>query len=172
LILDRHSIAHVMKRSAIGSLASFIVFSVISAASVMADPAEDAVAKLSELSRQAEQTTEAMHSAQLDLNEKLAAEQAAERKLADAQAAAETAKARLATFQNAVNKVAAASYMGGHTDGLTAILTAESPQMLIEGLAVQPSLPPSRPLPCARTCSTSRVNCRSRSPSSSRSIRR
>ena len=39
--------------------------------------------------------------------------------------------------QNAVNKVAAASYMGGHTDGLTAILTAESPQMLIEGLAVQ-----------------------------------
>jgi cell wall-associated NlpC family hydrolase len=137
LILDRHSIAHVMKRSAIGSLASFIVFSVISAASVMADPAEDAVAKLSELSRQAEQTTEAMHSAQLDLNEKLAAQQAAERKLADAQAAAETAKARLATFQNAVNKVAAASYMGGHTDGLTAILTAESPQMLIEGLAVQ-----------------------------------
>jgi cell wall-associated NlpC family hydrolase len=126
-----------MKRSAIGSLASFIVFSVISAASVMADPAEDAVAKLSELSRQAEQTTEAMHSAQLDLNEKLAAQQAAERKLADAQAAAETAKTRLATFQNAVNKVAAASYMGGHTDGLTAILTAESPQMLIEGLAVQ-----------------------------------
>jgi cell wall-associated NlpC family hydrolase len=126
-----------MKRSAIGSLASFIVFSVISAASVMADPAEDAVAKLSELSRQAEQTTEAMHSAQLDLNEKLAAQQAAEGKLADAQAAAETAKARLATFQNAVNKVAAASYMGGHTDGLTAILTAESPQMLIEGLAVQ-----------------------------------
>jgi cell wall-associated NlpC family hydrolase len=126
-----------MKRSAIGSLASFIVFSVISAASVMADPAEDAVAKLSELSRQAEQTTEAMHSAQLDLNEKLAAQQAAERKLADDQAAAEAAKGRLASFQNAVNKVAAASYMGGHTDGLTAILTAESPQMLIEGLAVQ-----------------------------------
>src|SRR3982074_3663989 len=94
---------------------------------VQADPADDAVAKLSELSRQAEQTTEAMHSAQLDLNEKLAAQQAAERKLADDQAAAEAAKGRLASFQNAVNKVAAASYMGGHTDGLTAILTAESP---------------------------------------------
>ena len=40
-----------------------------------------------------------MHSAQLDLNEKLAAQQAAERKLADDQAAAETAKARLATFR-------------------------------------------------------------------------
>ena len=34
----------------------------------------DAMAKLSELSRQAEQTTEAMHSAQLDLNNKLAAQ--------------------------------------------------------------------------------------------------
>ncbi|OBI92872.1 peptidoglycan hydrolase RipC [Mycobacterium asiaticum] len=135
--LDRHSIARVVKRSAIGSLASFVVLAGVSAATVLADPAEDALAKLNELSRQAEQTTEAMHSAQLDLNDKLAAQQAAERKLADAQAALATAKERLATFQTAVNKVAAATYMGGRTDGLDAILTAESPQLLIDGLAVQ-----------------------------------
>ncbi|ORA08179.1 peptidoglycan hydrolase RipC [Mycobacterium asiaticum] len=135
--LDRHSIARVVKRSAIGSLASFVVLAGVSAATVLADPAEDALAKLNELSRQAEQTTEAMHSAQLDLNEKLAAQQAAERKLADAQAALATAKERLATFQTSVNRAAAAAYMGGRTDGLDAILTAESPQLLIDGLAVQ-----------------------------------
>ena len=45
------------------------------------------MAKLSELSRQAEQTTEAMHSAQLDLNQKLAVQQAADKKHTDDQAA-------------------------------------------------------------------------------------
>lgn len=133
----RHLIARGLKRSAIGSLAGFIVMSGIAAASVSADPADDALAKLNELSRQAEQTTEAMHSAQLDLNEKLAAQQAAEKKLTDDQAALEAAKARLSTFQAAVNKVAAATYMGGRTDSLDAMLTAESPQLLIDGLAVQ-----------------------------------
>ena len=102
-----------------------------------ADPAEDALAKLNELSRQAEQTTEAMHSAQLDLNAKLAAQRAADKKLADDQAAAAAAKARLATFQTAVNKLAAATYMGGRTDGMNAFMTAESPQQLIDKMAMQ-----------------------------------
>jgi cell wall-associated NlpC family hydrolase len=133
----RHSIARVVKRFAIGSFASFVVFSGITAAGALADPADDAMAKLNELSRQAEQTTEAMHSAQLDLNEKLAAQQAAERKLTDDQAKLEAARARLANFQGAVNKVAAATYMGGRTDGLDAILTAASPQSLIDGLTIQ-----------------------------------
>ncbi len=102
-----------------------------------ADPAEDALAKLNQLSRQAEQTTEAMHSAQLDLNDKVAALRVAVRKHADDQAAADAAKARLAAFQTAVNKLAAATYMGGHVDGMEAILTAESPQGLIEKLSMQ-----------------------------------
>lgn len=102
-----------------------------------ADPAQDALAKLNQLSRQAEQTTEAMHSAQLDLNEKLAAQRAADKKHADDQAAVDSAKARLAAFQGAVNKLAAATYMGGRVDGMEAILTAESPQGLIDKMAVQ-----------------------------------
>jgi len=102
-----------------------------------ADPAEDATAKLHELSRQAEQTTEAMHSAQLDLNDKLAAQQAADKKHTDDQAAVDATKAHLATFQESVNKLAAATYMGGHVDGMEAILTAGSPQGLIDKLAVQ-----------------------------------
>ena len=95
------------------------------------------MAKLSELSRQAEQTTEAMHSAQLDLNNKLAAQQAADKKHTDDLAVADAAKSRLATFQAGVDKFAAAMYMGGRTDGMTAIFTAESPQQLIGKLAVQ-----------------------------------
>jgi peptidoglycan DL-endopeptidase CwlO len=104
---------------------------------VQADPADDALAKLNELSRQAEQTTEAMHSAQLDLNNKLAVQQAAEAKHAADMAAAESAKSQLATFQSSVDKLAAAQYMGGRTDGLDAMLTATSPQGLIDQLAVQ-----------------------------------
>lgn len=107
------------------------------ATSSHADPADDAMAKLNELSRQAEQTTEAMHSAQLDLNNKLAAQETAEKKHADDIAVVDQAKSQLATFQTSVNKVAAAQYMGGRTSGVDAILTASSPQQLIEQLAVQ-----------------------------------
>jgi cell wall-associated NlpC family hydrolase len=114
-----------------------VVFAAVSAASSVADPAEDALAKLNQLSRQAEQTTEAMHSAQLDLNQKLAVQQAAEKKHADDQAAVDSTKARLAAFQGAVNKLAAAQYMGGRVDGMEAMLTAGSPQGLIDKLAVQ-----------------------------------
>ena len=52
-------------------------------------------------------------------------------------AAVESAKSQLATFQTSVDKLAAAQYMGGRTDGLDAILTATSPQGLIDQLAVQ-----------------------------------
>jgi cell wall-associated NlpC family hydrolase len=104
---------------------------------VQADPADDAMAKLNELSRQAEQTTEAMHSAQLDLNNKLAVQQAADAKHTADAAAVVSAKSQLATFQSSVDKLAAAQYMGGRTDGLDAMLTATSPQGLIDQLAVQ-----------------------------------
>jgi len=129
--------ARVLTRSALGTLTGLIVFSGVFAANSVADPADDALAKLNQLSRQAEQTTEAMHSAQLDLNDKLAAQRAADKKHADDQAAVDEAKARLAAFQGAVNKLAAAQYMGGRVDGMEAMLTAGSPQGLIDKLAVQ-----------------------------------
>jgi peptidoglycan DL-endopeptidase CwlO len=133
--------ARAANRFAIGAIAGLIALSgwLSSGAvgSVLADPADDGMAKLSELSRQAEQTTEAMHSAQLDLNDKLAAERAADQKHTEDLAAADDAKSRLATFQSGVDKFAAAMYMGGRTDGMSAILTAESPQQLIGRLAVQ-----------------------------------
>jgi cell wall-associated NlpC family hydrolase len=132
-----HWCARVAIRCAIAAVASFIALSGFAVGNVLADPANDAMAKLGELSRQAEQTTEAMHSAQLDLNNKLAAQRAAEKKHADDVAAVDAAKARLATFQASVDKFAAATYMGGRTDSMSAILSAESPQQLIDKLTVQ-----------------------------------
>ena len=107
------------------------------AGNVSADPAADALARLNELSRTAEQTTEAMHSAQLDLDAKLAAQHAAEaRKVAD-ETALQGAKDELIKYQAAVDKVAAAMYMGGRPDGVSAVLTADSPQQLIDQLTVE-----------------------------------
>ncbi|MDP9168660.1 MAG: endopeptidase, partial [Actinomycetota bacterium] len=126
-----------LRRPIVGALAGVIVFSGALAGSSQADPSADALAKLNELSRQAEQTTEAMHSAELDLTNKVAAQQAADQKHAADVAAVDTSKAQLATFQTSVDKIAAAQYMGGRTDGLDAMLTAGSPQGLIDQLAVQ-----------------------------------
>ena len=136
--LDRtHWFTRVFKRPAIGAIAGLMLFAGILATQVQADPADDALAKLNELSRQAEQTTESMHSAQLDLTNKLAVQQAAEAKHAADTAALESARSQLATFQTSVNKVAAAQYMGGRPDGLDALLTATSPQELIDEMSVQ-----------------------------------
>lgn len=126
-----------VKRSLVGAVSGFAIFAGVLASGVQADPAEDALAKLNELSRQAEQTTEAMHSAELDLSDKLVVQQAADAKHQADLDAMQVAQTQLATFQSAVDKVAAAQYMGGRTDGLDAILTAPSPQALIDQLAVQ-----------------------------------
>ncbi|MFN8089539.1 MAG: peptidoglycan hydrolase RipC [Mycobacterium sp.] len=127
----------VVRRPILGFIAGLTVISSVMAGTVQADPAEDAVAKLTELSRQAEQLTEAMHSAQIDLKNKIAAQAAAEKRHVDDTASADAAKAQLATYQGDVDKFAAAMYMGARTDGLNAILTADSPQGLIDKMAVQ-----------------------------------
>lgn len=138
MAIDRtHRLTRGIRRPIIAALAGLTVASTLLAGGVQADPAADALAKLNQLSRDAEQTTEAMHSAQLDLDGKVAAQQVADAQHAADAAAADTAKAQLATFQSAVDKVAAAQYMGGRTDGLDAMLTADSPQRLIDQLAVQ-----------------------------------
>ena len=67
-----------------------------------------------------------MHSAQIDLKNKIAAQAAAEKRHVDDTASADAAKAQLATYQGDVDKFAAAMYMGARTDGLNAILTADS----------------------------------------------
>ena len=124
-------------RPLVSAVAAVTVLAAVVTADVNADPAADALARMNELSRQAEQTTEAMHSAQLDLDAKLAAQKVAEDKHAVDRAAVDTANVELLQYQAAVDKVAATVYTGGRTDSLTAVLTAESPQQLIEELSLQ-----------------------------------
>ena len=94
MTLDRtQRITRGLKRPAIYAITALTLFGGILAGNVQADPAADALAKLNELSRQAERTTEAMHSAQLDLDNKLAAQTAAEAKQSADQAAVDTATA-------------------------------------------------------------------------------
>lgn len=138
MTLDRTQLMkRAVKRPVICAISGLTLFAGILAANVQADPADDALAKLNELSRQAERTTESMHTAQLDLNDKLAAQQQAEAKHTADEAALDKANSELATFQSKVDKFAAAQYMGGRTSGMDAMLTADSPQRLIDQLSVQ-----------------------------------
>ena len=110
-----HRTTRGIQRLVVGAIAGLTILGGVVAGHVQADPADDAMAKLNELSRQSEQTTEAMHSAQLDLNNKLAFQQTAEAKHASDLAAVEQARTQLATFQKSVDTLAAAQYMGGRT---------------------------------------------------------
>ncbi len=102
-----------------------------------ADPASDALARLNELSRNAERTTEAINSAQLDLDAKLSQQRTASARAEADKAALEAASSELNRYQGAVDEVAAALYMRGRTDDLSAVLIADSPQQVIDQLAVQ-----------------------------------
>ena len=127
----------IARKPLVGVLAGVMMMTGVLTTAAFADPAEDALAQLSELSRQAEQLTESMHSAQLDLDEKLRLQAEADNRHAADIAALDAATAQLSGYQLAVDKLAASVYMGGRTDGLNAILTAASPQGLIDKMAVQ-----------------------------------
>jgi cell wall-associated NlpC family hydrolase len=92
---------------------------------------------MTELSREAERTSEAIYAAQLDLEAKLAARRGAEDRQRAESAALATARADLGRYQNAVDQAAAASYMGGSTSGVSAVLTAQSPQGLLDDLSLK-----------------------------------
>ncbi|MBI3689695.1 MAG: endopeptidase, partial [Mycolicibacterium aromaticivorans] len=97
----------------------------------------DELAKLNELTKQAQQLIETTQSVQLDLEKKLQLQSAAEQKHTDDVAALESTQAQLADYQGTVDSAAAAIYAGGRTDSVTAFLVAASPQRLIDELAFQ-----------------------------------
>lgn len=107
-----------------------------SAGTGWADPAADALARMTELSREAERITEAIYSAELDLDAKLAAQREAEDRQRTESEALSTARADLSKYQDVVNQVAAAAYMGGPSTGISAALTADSPQLLLDELSL------------------------------------
>ena len=109
----------------------------ISTAAVRADPAADALAKLTELSQQAVQTREAVTAAQGDVDTKLAEQATAVDRRDAALAALEMANSELAPHQAAVDRLAAMEYMSGSGGQFTAVLTATSPHQLIDQLSLQ-----------------------------------
>jgi hypothetical protein len=124
-----------LRRTVCGAALAVLVL-VLSMSGVQADPAADALAKLTELSRDAVQTRAAVTTAQREVEVKVAAQQAAEdRHRADTEALT-AANDQLAPHQAAVDRLAAMTYMGGRSGQLAAMLTASSPQQLIEGLSL------------------------------------
>ncbi len=129
--------ANSLKKPLSSALAGLTALSAVWGGVAYADPGQDGVAKLNELTRQAEQMIQTVQSAQLDLDKKLQQQSEAEKKHADDLAALDAAKAAVAPRQEAVDKLAAAFYMGGRADGANALLTASSPQSFIDRLAIQ-----------------------------------
>ena len=123
--------------TALSVAAGMTALSVALGAAAYADPGQDGVAKLNELTRQAEQMIQTVQSAQLDLDKKVQLQGEAEKRHADDLAALDAAKAAVAPRQEAVDRLAAAFYMGGRADGANALLTASSPQSFIDRLDVQ-----------------------------------
>lgn len=110
---------------------------VASAGTAVAEPEVDDLAKLNDLTKQAQQMMETVQAAQLDLDKKLQVQAEADRKHADDLAALEATKVQLAGYQEVADKAAAAIYVGGRTDSASALLSAASPQLLIDQLAFQ-----------------------------------
>lgn len=125
-----------LRRTLCGFATAALVVSV-SLGDVKADPAADAMAKLTELSQRAVQSREALTAAQRDADAKLAEQTAADERHRADLAALEAANAALAPFQEAVNRVAAMHYMSGSGGQAAAVLTATSPQNLIDQLSVR-----------------------------------
>lgn len=130
-------VARSARKPLIGAIVGLTAFSTVCGAAAYADPAQDNVANFNELSRQAQQLVETVQSVQLDLDKKLKLQGEAERRHADDLAALGAADAQLAVRQGAVDKLAAAVYMGGRADGTNAFLAAASPQSFIDKLSVQ-----------------------------------
>ena len=129
-------VRHSLRRTAYGSAAALLVLS-MTMGGVMADPAADALSRLNELSRQAVQSRGAVTTAQRDVDARLAAQTAAEERHRVDLAALEVANSQLEPFQAAVDRLAAMAYMGGGTSQFAAVLTAPSPQQLIDQLSLQ-----------------------------------
>lgn len=131
---------HSLRRTVFGSVAAVVVLTVslgISTGSVNADPAADALGKLDELSSQALQSREAVTVAQRDADAKLVEQTAAEDRYRADLHALEIADAQLGPSQAAADQIAAMTYMSGGNGPLAAVLTASSPQQLIDQLSLQ-----------------------------------
>ena len=130
-------VRHSLRRTALFLVAAVLALAIPIAGDVRADPATDALSRLDELSQQALQTREAVTAAQRDADDKRAAQTAAEDRHRAELAALDAANSQLAFRQAAADKLASATYVNGRTGQLAALMTAGSPQQLIDQLSLQ-----------------------------------
>lgn len=124
-------------RRTVSATAAAVLVLAMSMGGAYADPASDALAELNELSQQALQSRQAVTAAQRTVDDRLAEQAATEvRHRADLEAL-EAANSQLGPHQAAVDRVAAMTYMSGGTGPFAALLTAHSPQQLIDGLSLR-----------------------------------
>ncbi|RAV08965.1 glycoside hydrolase [Mycolicibacterium sp. GF69] len=127
---------HSLRRTVCGCAAAVLVLA-IPMGNANADPAADAMSKLNELSRQAVQSREAVTAAQRDADAKAAEQTAADERHRADLAALDAANSQLEPCQAAVDRIAAMNYMSGRDGQMAALLTAASPQQLIDQLSMQ-----------------------------------
>ncbi len=128
---------HTLRRTAVSVATGLMVLAASIVQPVWADPASDALAQLNELSREAVQTREAVTAAQRDVDRTLADQAAAEERHLGDLTAFGAANAELAPHQAVLDRLAASTYMSGGTGQFVAVLTAASPQDLIDRLSLQ-----------------------------------
>lgn len=128
-----------MRRASRGTF-SGIAGAVLVAATIgiaHAEPADEALARLEQLSAQAVQSREAVTAAQREADAKQAEFAAADERRGADQIALDAANSQLAPHQDAVDRLAAMTYMSGGDSQMATVLTASSPQRLIDRLSLQ-----------------------------------
>ncbi|MEV0436718.1 NlpC/P60 family protein [Nocardia sp. NPDC050413] len=97
--------------------------------------AGDAIARMVDLSRQAEAVNQESLTAQTELDAKLAVQRDVDAKLAAATAVADAARAEVRKFQPMIDRAAVAAYTGARTDRMFAVLSSNSPQQLLDKMS-------------------------------------
>ncbi|MCA2210658.1 MULTISPECIES: NlpC/P60 family protein [Nocardia] len=97
--------------------------------------AGDAIARMVDLSRQAEVVNQESLTAQTELDAKLAVQRDVDAALAAATAVADAARAEVRKFQPMIDRAAVAAYTGARTDRMFAVLSSNSPQQLLDKMS-------------------------------------
>ncbi|NLG54776.1 MAG: C40 family peptidase [Rhodococcus sp.] len=115
--------------------AAFAILPATSSADPVPSNATEAIARLGELARESEQTNEALHNAQIDLDAKLALQNEHEQRAEHDRGVLDAAMAEVARFQPTVDKLVTANYQGARTNRLFALLVSDSPQQLLDQMS-------------------------------------
>ncbi|TXH11140.1 MAG: NlpC/P60 family protein [Spirochaetes bacterium] len=101
-----------------------------------ADPADEVMARITALGRQAEQATEALYGAQLEWNSKVSEQRKALDEHTKADRELSAANDTLDTYRESVSRYAVAQYMSGNGGGLgSALLSASSPSQFVDKIS-------------------------------------